>query len=298
MNESAQKKKTNIMNMRLPSSRRNARIIARLQSPCAIIFIGFLFTLTPWLTSSTALANAFVPVSSQPSSALRNSPGYGLNVVSCRDNYLKNRRDLSKLSMSLKPAAIPLMDSGKALARSGELLIDLTTKLDLYGGSLSATGASIRNCGDCLAQAAASCRFKTAAELVIDEMREGADCLREGRGKLSLAIEESKVDGDAVLMGRIESMIGPMQSASGSLEEAGAAIMRREAVDVVGGLLMDCGEALGALAIAVEGLDPESEEGKLSSQRMGYSSQQMILAGKELRGEKKEKAVGKSWIKG
>jgi len=38
---------------------------------------------------------------------------------------------------SLKPAAIPLMDSGKALARSGELLIDLTTKLDLYGGSLS-----------------------------------------------------------------------------------------------------------------------------------------------------------------
>ena len=44
---------------------------------------------------------------------------------------------------------------GKALARSGELLIDLTTKLDLYGGSLSATGANIRNCGDCLAQAAA-----------------------------------------------------------------------------------------------------------------------------------------------
>jgi len=74
---------------------------------------------------------------------------------------------------SLKPAAIPLMDSGKALARSGELLIDLTTKLDLYGGSLSATGANIRNCGDCLAQAAASCRFKTAAELVIDELREG-----------------------------------------------------------------------------------------------------------------------------
>ena len=62
---------------------------------------------------------------------------------------------------------------GKALARSGELLIDLTTKLDLYGGSLSATGANIRNCGDCLAQAAASCRFKTAAELVIDELREG-----------------------------------------------------------------------------------------------------------------------------
>ena len=43
----------------------------------------------------------------------------------------------------------------------------------MYGGSLSAAGASIRNCGDCVAQAAASCRFKTAAELVIDELREG-----------------------------------------------------------------------------------------------------------------------------
>ena len=62
---------------------------------------------------------------------------------------------------------------GKALARSGELLVDLTNALDLYGGGLSATGASIRNCGDCLAQAAASCRFKTASELVIDELREG-----------------------------------------------------------------------------------------------------------------------------
>ena len=38
---------------------------------------------------------------------------------------------------------------------------------------LLATGANIRNCGDCIAQAAASCRFKTAAELVIDELREG-----------------------------------------------------------------------------------------------------------------------------
>ena len=67
---------------------------------------------------------------------------------------------------------IPNTDTGKALARSGELLIDLTSSLDMYGGSLSAAGGSIRNCGDCIAQAAASCRFKTAAELVIDELRE------------------------------------------------------------------------------------------------------------------------------
>ena len=70
----------------------------------------------------------------------------------------------TQLLMSLKPAAIPLLDSGKALARSGELLIDATTALDLYGGGLSQAGASIRNSGDCVAQAAASCRFKTAAE--------------------------------------------------------------------------------------------------------------------------------------
>ena len=70
-------------------------------------------------------------------------------------------------------STIKTSHTGKALARSGELLIDLTSKLDLYGGSLSAMGANVRNCGDCLAQAAASCRFKTAAELVTDELREG-----------------------------------------------------------------------------------------------------------------------------
>ena len=101
--------------------------------------------------------------------------------------------------MSLKPAAIPMMDSGKALARSGELLVDLTTELDLYGGALSAAGAQIRNCGDCVAQAAASCRFKTAAELVCDELREGATCLVEATGKMQQAIEEADVDKDANL---------------------------------------------------------------------------------------------------
>jgi len=85
-------------------------------------------------------------------------------------NNIKNSN--SRL-YSLKPAAVPLMDCGKALARSGELLIDLTTSLDIYGGSLSAMGANVRNCGDCLAQAAASCRFKTGVELVTDELREG-----------------------------------------------------------------------------------------------------------------------------
>jgi hypothetical protein len=89
------------------------------------------------------------------------------NTINSR-NHIKTSR-----LYSLKPAAMPLMDCGKALARSGELLIELTTSLDIYGGSLSAMGANVRNCGDCVAQAAASCRFKTGVELVTDELREG-----------------------------------------------------------------------------------------------------------------------------
>ena len=66
--------------------------------------------------------------------------------------------------------------------------------LDLYGGALSAAGAGIRNAGDCIAQAAASCRFKTGTELVIDELREAGTCLDEASGKLEQAIEEAEVD--------------------------------------------------------------------------------------------------------
>jgi hypothetical protein len=100
---------------------------------------------------------------------------------------------------SLKPAAIPLMDSGKALARSGELLIDLTAKMDLYGGALSSSGALIRTAGDCVAQAAALCRFKTGAELACDELREGATCLTEAVEKLRQAVEEAETDKDDAL---------------------------------------------------------------------------------------------------
>lgn len=96
--------------------------------------------------------------------------------------------------MSLKPMAIPLMDAGKALARGGELIVEYTSNIEIYGGSLSAAGANIRNAGDCLAQAAASARFKTGYELVIDEIREAADCLKEAEEKLVLAVEEAEVD--------------------------------------------------------------------------------------------------------
>lgn len=95
---------------------------------------------------------------------------------------------------ALKPAAIPLMDAGKAFARSGEFLIDVTSKIDLYGGALSATGALIRNSGDCIAQAAASARFKTGFELVIDELRESSSQLVEATSKLKLARDEAMAD--------------------------------------------------------------------------------------------------------
>jgi len=95
------------------------------------------------------------------------------------------------------------MDSGKALARSGEFLIDLTTALDLYGGALSASGAQIRNAGDSLAQAAASMRFKTGGELVVDELREAGTCLKEAVVKLKLAVQEAEVDEDIELAQKI-----------------------------------------------------------------------------------------------
>jgi hypothetical protein len=104
---------------------------------------------------------------------------------------------------ALKPAAIPLMDSGKAFARSGEFLIDLTTAEGLYGGALSAAGAHIRNAGDSIAQAAASCRFKTGVEVVVDELREAGTCLKEATDKLTLAEQEARNDNRAELAMRI-----------------------------------------------------------------------------------------------
>ena len=87
----------------------------------------------------------------------------------------------------MKPAAIPMMDAGKAFARSGELLIDAATNEmdDLeYGSPLANAGASFRNAGDHMAQAAASCRFKTGLELVSDELRESAWCLVDAATKI------------------------------------------------------------------------------------------------------------------
>lgn len=133
---------------------------------------------------------------------------------------------------------------------------------------------------------------------MIDELREGADCLREGVEKLERAVEESGVDGDIEMMEKIRSMVRPMREAGVCLEESGKAVLQKESVGNVGDHFVSCGEALEMLALALKTLDEESEPGQMASQRMMYASQQIQLAGKELRGDKKEKATGKAWLKG
>lgn len=205
----------------------------------------------------------------------------------------------TQLFMSLKPAAIPLLDSGKALARSGELLIDATTALDLYGGGLSQAGASIRNSGDCVAQAAASCRFKTAAELVTDELREGATCLSEGASThLKRAVEEAKTDEDDAMEATISEMIPIMTKAAESLESSGAAILQRKEVSITGQGLYECGEALEQLAQCIRSVAPDISEASESCDRMMFAALKMREAGDNLKGVEKPKPKGKAWLKG
>ena len=135
-------------------------------------------------------------------------------------------------------------------------------------------------------------------ELVIDELREGADCLREGREKLDRAVEESGVDGDVRLMERIGGMIRPMGDVAMHLEKSGKSILDREGVEVTGRYLVLAGEALEMLALAIKEIDANSQDCITSSERMVYASQQMILAGEELKGRDEKRVVkGKGWLK-
>lgn len=206
-------------------------------------------------------------------------------------------------SSSLKPAATPLMDSGKALARSGELLIDLTTALDLYGGALSAAGANLRNSGDCLAQAAASCRFKTGQEIVIDELREAATCLAESTAKLTLAVEEAEADQNPTLQGLVYEMVGPTKLVSNKLEESGARIMMRDPLSEVGSSMVEAAAGLEAMSACIKNLAESSDQnadGLLSAQRMMYAADRLNQAGIELKGEvdNSKKNEGRGFLKG
>ena len=213
---------------------------------------------------------------------------------------------------SLKPAAIPLMDAGKALARSGELLIDYTSssEYNLYGGGLSAAGASLRNAGDCVAQAAASSRFKTAIELVCDELREASTCLFEAcDDNLKKGVDDARVDECNVLAKKIEVLIPFMKVAAVNLEVAGERIMKQDSVDKIGECLVESSNGFNSLALAIERLGDDDDDTvkeksestesiKLCSQRMLFAAEKMKEAGNNLQGIQPEKKKGKSWLKG
>ena len=250
------------------------------------------------------------------------TPQHVQNIVISRTakNYYYHTNDLQQQKPkhhpctklhSLKPASTPLLDSGKALARSGELLIEYTSKstFQLYGGGLSSTGASIRNAGDCIAQAAASTRFKTASELVCDELREAATCLIEGKKEhLPKGVDDANVDENTVLATKIESLIPFMECAGVQLELAGEKIMKMDSVDSIGQCLVESGECLYSLALGIQKLgddDYDSKENdesinvaKESCNRMLYAADKMKEAGNNLKGVQPEKKKGKAWLKG
>mmetsp|Transcript_7766 Transcript_7766/g.11318 ORF Transcript_7766/g.11318 Transcript_7766/m.11318 type:complete len:261 (+) Transcript_7766:54-836(+) len=234
------------------------------------------------------------PVSISPKNGLQRTVSL---ITPVKNGMVGNNERNLRLHASLRPAAEPLLASGKALARSGELLVDTTTSLEMYGGALSAAGAGVRNAGDCVAQAAASCRFKTAAELVCDELREAGLCLTEASGKLKLAVEEAMVD-DAEFAVIVESSIPAMAKCGTSLEAAGAGIMQRIPLVEIGNRLEEAGESLKDLSGTVLKIAEERDETKLSSQRMEFAGSKMIEAGNMLSGTPVEKPKGKGWLKG
>jgi len=204
---------------------------------------------------------------------------------------------------TLKPLSKPLMDSGSAMARSGELLIDFTTTLDLYGGALSSAGAQIRNAGDCLAQAAATCRFKTGLEIVIDELREAATCLGEASDSIEKAQEEALADSDSVLHTKCIELYNPLKESSRSLEEAGASILMRKSLGDVGTSFIDASKQLKTISqtlMELGVLKSNNDDGIVAGQRMEYASQRLYDGGIELRGgvDETKKPIGRAFLKG
>mmetsp|Transcript_27749 Transcript_27749/g.43047 ORF Transcript_27749/g.43047 Transcript_27749/m.43047 type:complete len:271 (-) Transcript_27749:145-957(-) len=218
---------------------------------------------------------------------------------------------------SLKPAANPLLDSGKALARSGELLVEHTKheSVNQYGGALSSAGAAMRNAGDYLAQAAASMRFKTGMELVISEMREAGDCLLDASNRMNTAVEEIAVIPENEdpynnlqaarrphLVQCVQRAVDPLRICGDALEATGAAIMQRRTVPEIGSMLERGAYALSDLVYVMEDLARDSgdyENGVVSAQRLGYAAMKMKEASELLMDiTPVEKPKGKGWLKG
>ena len=82
------------------------------------------------------------------------------------------------------------------------------------------------------------------------------------------------------------------------MEAAGAAIMQRKPVADVGKSLVECAQTMKQLAISVEALAPTYSEAQLSSQRMTFAADRMLLAGTELQGTTEKPKGKKAWLKG
>jgi len=179
----------------------------------------------------------------QSTSSLRHRHNPVLTSSTVSKRHVK-KKALSSLAMtpmqSLKPAAVPLLEGGKALARYGELIIDASTTTTSYlgfswkgfqmGGNedggdivtrqlspyIAAMGACIRTAGDSIAQVGALMRFKTGHELVVVELRDASfgfchQLEEDSNSRLGFAQDENRINASA--------QIG-VTSAWGKAEEA------------------------------------------------------------------------------
>jgi hypothetical protein len=244
--------------------------------------------------------------------------GPTINASTQRKRRNKFRLCAAK-SAGLRPAAGPLMESGKQLAVAGERVIAWTDRAGLYGGGISAAGAQLRNAGDSVAQAAASCRFQTGQELVCDELRTAADCLGEATNKLRLGAEEAGVDEQYDLQKILEACVPLVQQTSEFLENAGAGIMQNQPIPDVARSLANAGKSLVEMSARVGQLgtvstgtggkttndDPDDDARTLAddaARRMLLAGEKMVEAARALvpraASSDATKAVGKRWIKG
>lgn len=140
-----------------------------------------------WLVASAV--SAFAPLPSSLSIPKTATSTYKIPFYSAK---ILRRPTTLRLKVTLKPAAEPLMAAGNRLAALGETWIDLTRDTKVYGGALSSAGANVRNAGDHVAQAAASCRFKTGTELVAEELREAGTALDAAADFLEQAVDDQQ----------------------------------------------------------------------------------------------------------
>jgi len=74
--------------------------------------------------------------------------------------------------------------------------------------------------------------------------------------------------------------------------------LKKQTVEEVGGLLCEAGSAAEILSAVLLDLGPTKQEARDAAERMNAASEQLKLAGNELRGIMPEAPKGKTWLKG